>query len=80
MRNTKLDKLDIFLGLCMVVVTVWGIKIWHADPSSIDTPVVRASAGEVRLELSELREDMFREDKWNFKHCTPTNKDCGRLE
>ena len=80
MRNTKLDKLDIFLGLCMVVVTVWGIKIWHADPSPIDTPIVRASAGEIRIELSELREDMFREDKWNFKHCTPTNKDCGRLE
>ena len=80
MRDTKLDKLDIFLGLCMVVVTVWGIKIWQADPILIDTPVVRASAGEVRLELSELREDMFREDKWNFKHCTPTNTDCGRLE
>ena len=80
MRDTKLDKLDIFLGLCMVVVTVWGIKIWHADPSPIDTPIVRASAGEIRIELSELREDMFREDKWNFKHCTPTNKDCGRLE
>lgn len=89
MRNTKLDKLDIFLGVCMVVVTVclaaflwstWGITIWHTDPSSIDTPIVRASAGEVRLELSELREDMFREDKWNFKHCTPTNTDCGRLE
>ena len=80
MRDTKLDKLDIFLGLCMVVVTVWGIKIWHADPSPIDTPIVRASAGEIRIELSELREDMFREDKWNFKHCTPTNTDCGRLE
>ena len=75
MRDTKLDKFDIFLGVCMVVVTVWGIKIWHADPILIDTPVVRASAGEVRLELSELRED-----KWSFKHCTPTNKDCGRLE
>ena len=82
MRNLRMPTDEIIFMFCMVVLFISlvvlvaaGIGVFTNDEQPIET--VTHTMNKVILNPVVVKED---NNIWQCKHCTRTNKDCGRLE
>jgi hypothetical protein len=64
-----------FVVALMLLFVTLGIVALTGSNKVDDTVLVRNPVDHTMISMTPLPQQ-----KWGFKHCTPTNKDCGRLE
>ena len=82
MRNLRMPTDEIIFMFCMVVLFISlvvlvaaGIGVFTNDEQPIEK--VNHTMNKVILNPVVVKAE---NNNWQFKHCTHTNKDCGRLE
>ena len=64
-----------FVVALMLLFITLGVVALTGSNKVDDTVLVRNPVDHTMISMTPLPQQ-----KWGFKHCTPTNKDCGRLE
>ena len=64
-----------FVVALMLLFITLGVVALTGSNKVEDTVLVRNPVDHTMISMTPLPQQ-----KWGFKHCTPTNKDCGRLE
>ena len=64
-----------FVVALMLLFITLGVVALTGSNKVEDTVLVRNPVDHTMILMTPLPQQ-----KWGFKHCTPTNKDCGRLE
>ena len=64
-----------FVVALMLLFITLGVVALTGSNKVEDTVLVRNPVDHTMISMIPLPQQ-----KWDFKHCTPTNKDCGRLE
>jgi hypothetical protein len=64
-----------FVVALMLLFITLGVVALTGSNKVEDTVLVRNPVDHTMISITPLPQQ-----KWGFKHCTPTNKDCGRLE
>ena len=64
-----------FVVALMLLFITLGVVALTGSNKVEDTVLVRNPVDHIMILMTTIPQK-----KWGFKHCTPTNKDCGRLE
>lgn len=64
-----------FVVALMLLFITLGVVALTGSNKVEDTVLVRNPVDQTMISMTPLPQQ-----QWGFKHCTPTNKDCGRLE
>ena len=64
-----------FVVALMLLFITLGVVALTGSNKVEDTVLVRNPVDHTMILMTTIPQQ-----KWDFKHCTPTNKDCGRLE